>query len=73
MEQEENINGLINVTVYYSERNYEVVRELCGVVKSEAVNSVLRLSTRGQPCQVRNCECSILVVYTRPAMSGQKL
>jgi len=34
MEEEENINDLINMTVYYFERNCKVVMELCGVVCS---------------------------------------
>ena len=38
-----------------------------------SMNTVMLLSTRGQPCQVTNCECSTVVVYKRPALSGHKL
>jgi hypothetical protein len=61
----------------------EVVRELCGVGRSEAVNvvlwvstrckprqavnAVLWMSTRCKPRQVRGCECSTVDVYTLQA------
>ena len=55
IEQEEYINGLINMTVYYLE---PILRVSEGTVWSR---------------KVRDCECSTVVVYTLPILSGQRL